>query len=125
MNENELTDKIIGATIEVHRSLGPGLLESAYQKCLARELAIREIDFETEKAIPLHYKGIDLECGYRIDFLIEGEIILELKSVNEILPIHKAQMLTYLWLVQRRLGLILNFNVPVLKDGIKRIVLDV
>lgn len=98
----------------MHRSLGPGLLESVYQRCLSRELDIREISFEIEKAIPLQYKGINLECGYRIDFLVEGEIILELKSVDEIIPVHMAQMLTYLRLLKRRLGLILNFNVPVL-----------
>ena len=124
MSENELTDRIIGAAIEVHRNLGPGLMESAYQKCLAREFGIQGIAFETERSIPLNYKGINLECGYRIDFLVEDAIILELKSVDKILPIHKAQMLTYLRLLRKRLGLVLNFNVPFLKDGINRIVLD-
>ena len=125
MAETKLTDKIIGAAIEVHRSLGPGLVESAYQKCLAREFDIQGIAFEVEKPIPLNYKGVNLECGYRADFIVEGDVILELKSVDKILPIHIAQMLTYLRLMGVRLGLILNFNVPVLKDGIKRIVLDV
>lgn len=125
MTETESTDKIIGAAIEVHRNLGPGLMESAYQKCLAREFDLQGIAFEVEKPIPLNYKGTKLECGYRADFLVEGKIILELKSVDKILPIHTAQMLTYLRLMRVRVGLILNFNVPVLKDGIKRIVLDV
>ena len=125
MTDTELTDRIIGAAIEVHRNLGPGLLESAYQKCLAREFDIQGLAFEIEKPIPLDYKGINLECGYRVDFLVEDNIILELKSVDKFLPIHTVQMLTYLRLIKKRVGLILNYNVAVLKDGIKRIVLDV
>lgn len=124
MNEDELSNVVIGAAIEVHRHLGPGLLETAYHQCLARELSLRKLSFETEKAIPLNYKGINLDCGYRLDFLVEGKLILELKAVEQILPIYDAQMLTYLKLTGCKLGMILNFNVPVLKDGIKRIVLD-
>jgi GxxExxY protein len=124
MNENELSNAIIGAAIEVHRHLGPGLLETAYQQSLARELSLRNLKFETEKPIPLNYKGINLDCAYRLDFMVEGKLILELKAVEKILPVFEAQMLTYLKLTGCKLGLIVNFNVPILKDGIKRIVLD-
>ena len=123
MNENSLSKEIIGAAIEVHRVLGPGLLESAYQNCLERELTLRDLKFEKEKQIPIEYKGIKLDCGYRLDFLVEGLVIIELKAVEKILPIHKAQVLTYLKLQNLKLGLILNFNVPMLKDGIKRLAL--
>ena len=124
MNENELSNIVIGAAIEVHQSLGPGLLETAYHQCLARELSLRDIAFEMEKPIPLKYKGISLDCGYRLDFLIEGKMIVELKATEKILPIHEAQMRTYLKLTGCKLGLILNFNVPVLRDGIKRLALE-
>jgi GxxExxY protein len=124
MNENELSNVVIGGAIEIHQHLGPGLLENAYHQCLARELSLRDIEFETEKAIPLEYKGIRLDCGYRLDFLIESKLILELKAVDKILPIHEAQMLTYLKLTGCKLGLILNFNVAVLREGIKRLALD-
>ena len=124
MNENELSNIVIGAAIEVHQHLGLGLLETAYHQCLARELSLRDIAYETEKPISLKYKGISLDCGYRLDFLIEGKLILELKAVEKILPIHEAQMITYLKLTECKLGLILNFNVAVLREGIKRIALD-
>lgn len=124
MNEDELSNVVIGAAVEVHRHLGPGLLEIAYHQCLARELSLRNLNFEMEKAIPLNYKGVNLECGYRLDFMIEDKLILELKAVEKILPLYEAQMLTYLKLTGRKLGLIMNFNVPVLKEGIKRIVLN-
>jgi GxxExxY protein len=124
MNENELSNIVIGAAIEVHQHLGPGLLEAGYHQCLATELSLRNISFEKEKPVPLTYKGIDLDCGYRLDFLIENKLVLELKAVEKILPIHEAQMLTYLKLTACKLGLILNFNVAVLREGIKRIVLD-
>lgn len=124
MNEDELSNIVIGAAIEVHRHLGPGLLETAYQQCLARELSLRDVSFEIEKSVPVDYKDIKLSCGYRLDFLVENKVVLELKSVDRFLPIHDAQMLTYLKLTGCKLGLILNFNVPVLKEGIKRIVLD-
>ena len=124
MNENELSNIVIGAAIEVHQHLGPGLLESAYRQCLARELSLRGIAYETEKAIPLKYKDLNLDCGYRLDFLIEGKLILELKAAERMLPIHEAQMITYLKLTECKLGLILNFNVAVLRKGIKRIALN-
>jgi GxxExxY protein len=124
MNEDELSNVIIGAAIDVHRHLRPGLLETAYQQCLARELSLRNIAFETEKAIPVKYKGVNLDCGYRLDFMVEDKVILELKAVEKLLPIHDAQMLTYLKLTGSKLGILLNFNAPVMRDGIKRVVLD-
>ena len=124
MNENELSNVVIGAAIEVHQHLGPGLLETAYHQCLAQELSLRDIAYETEKPIPLEYKGINLDCGYRLDFLIESKLILELKAVEKALPIHEAQMITYLKLTKCKLGLIFNFNAAVLREGIKRIALD-
>jgi GxxExxY protein len=118
--DQRLTEQIIGAAIEVHRALGPGLLESAYRTCLARELTIRGIPFETDRALPLAYKGIELECGYRLDFIVGGKVLLELKAVDRLLPIHEAQLLTYLRLSGLAVGLLINFNVPLLKDGIIR-----
>ena len=118
--KDELTGRIIGCAIEVHRNLGPGLLESAYQQCLARELSIHEIPFEIEKAIPVHYKGIEIDCGYRVDFLVEDRVILELKAVDSVTGIHKAQLLTYMKLANATTGLLINFNTKVLKDGIQR-----
>jgi GxxExxY protein len=115
-----ITEKVLGAAIEVHRQLGPGLLESTYEKCLAKELDLRKIRYERQKICPLLYKGLMLEEGYRIDFLVEDEVVLEIKSVNEIFSIHDAQILTYLRLLNLRRGLLLNFNVPILKTGIKR-----
>jgi len=120
---NLLTHRIIGCAIEVHKELGPGLLESVYQHCLAKEFKIQGIIFEAEKELPVMYKGTQLDCGYRMDFLIDKQIILELKSVNEILPIHEAQILTYMKLAKIRTGLLINFNVKLLKEGIKRFVL--
>ncbi len=121
--EQELTGQIIKAAIEVHRAIGPGLLESAYQACLAREFSLQGIGFEQEKALPVEYKGVCLDCGYRLDFLVGGKVVVELKAVDEIHPIHEAQLLTYLKLTGCRVGLLINFNVPVLKRGIRRIVL--
>jgi len=120
---NRLSQLIIGAAIEVHRSLGPGLLESAYQECLCRELFLREVPFERQQSLPLEYKGIRVECSYRLDLLVGGLVIVELKSAEGIDPIHEAQLLTYLRLSGLWLGLLINFNVPVLKNGIRRIVL--
>jgi GxxExxY protein len=117
---NELTRQIIGAAIEVHKLLGPGLLESAYEDCLCHELALRGIHFEKQKPIPLVYKGTKLECGFRLDLLVEGEVVVELKSVDGLGPIHEAIILTYLRLSGRSIGLLINFNVPVLKDGVRR-----
>ena len=121
--EKELTDRIIGAAIEVHRALGPGLLESAYQACLAREFSLRRVAFEREKPLPVEYKGVQLDCSYRLDFLVNDKVVVELKAVENVHPIHEAQLLTYLRLSGCRVGLLINFNVPVLKDGITRRVL--
>lgn len=121
--EEELTGAIIGAAIEVHKQLGPGLLESAYEECLCRELKLRGGVFERQKPLPLEYKGIRLDCGYRLDLLVEGRVIMEIKSAEALAPIHEAQMLTYFRLAAVKVGLLINFNVPVLKDGIKRFVL--
>ena len=114
---NEVTNAIIGAAIEVHKKLGPGLLESAYQECLAREFTLRSINFEKEKPLPVEYKGVRLECGYRLDFLVEGCVVVEIKSIEAIAPIHEAQLLTYLSLGGWKLGLLLNFNVNKLTEG--------
>jgi len=117
---NQLTHDVIGASIEVHRHLGPGLLESAYQECLCRELLLRGVPFERERPLPLEYKGIRLECGYRVDILVGGIVVVEVKSVEALAPIHDAQVLTYLRLGGWRVGLLINFNVVVLKNGIHR-----
>ena len=118
-----LTEQIIGCAIEVHRELGPGLLESAYEECLKFELESRGLSVERQVPLPVVYKGIRLDCGYRIDLVVGGLIILEIKCVDKLAPIHEAQLLTYLRLSSKRVGLILNFNVTVLKDGIVRKVL--
>lgn len=118
---NDLTGKVIGAAIEVHKVLGPGLLESAYEECLCHELKLKEIPFERQKDLPIEYKGIKLSCGYRLDIVVEKNLIVELKSCESLEPIHEAQLLTYLKLTGIKIGLLINFNVPVLKDGIKRL----
>ena len=123
MTDNELTHAIIGAAIEVHKNLGPGLLESTYEECLSHELSLRNFRFERQKPIPVVYKQTKLECGYRIDLLVESKVVVELKSVEGFAPIHEAIVLTYLRLAGHRLGLLINFNVPTLKDGIRRFVL--
>jgi GxxExxY protein len=122
MDINNLSSTIIGAAIEVHKALGPGLLESAYEECLCHELSLRGVSFERQKPLPVEYKGAKLDCGYRLDVIVENTIILELKSCEKIEPIHKAQLLTYLKLSGLHLGLLLNVNVPVMRDGIIRIV---
>ena len=122
MDINKLNSKIIGAAIEVHKALGPGLLESAYEECMCHELAFRGLSLERQKPLSVVYKGKRLDCGYRLDIVIANAIILELKSYEKIEPIHKAQLLTYLKLSGLSLGLLLNFNVPVMRDGIVRIV---
>jgi GxxExxY protein len=119
---NELTESVIGACIEIHRVLGPGLLESAYEECLCRELTLAGIGFERQKPLPVRYKEVNLDCGYRLDLVVEGKLIVELKAIDGLLPIHEAQLLTYLKLSGLTLGLLINFNVPILKSGIKRIV---
>jgi GxxExxY protein len=121
--EKETTEKIIGAALEVHRALGPGLLESTYQLCLAREFFLRNVVYAEQIPIPVVYKGVRLDCGYRIDFMVEDKVIVELKAVGMVLPVHEAQLLTYLKLTGLNVGLLINFNVPVLRQGIVRRVL--
>lgn len=117
---NELTHETIGAAIEVHRHLGPGLFESSYRECLCEELRLRGVSFRKECLVPLQYKGIRLEFGYRVDLLIEELIVVELKATERLMPVHEAQLLTYLRIGGWKAGLLINFNVPVLKDGIRR-----
>ncbi len=119
----QITEQIIGAAIEVHRELGPGLLESAYEACLSHELVERGIAFKRQWPLPVAYKGQLIDCGYRIDLLVAEEVIVELKSVEVLSPVHEAQLLTYLRLSKKRVGLLINFNVKVLTNGIKRRVL--
>src|SRR5919205_1838449 len=116
--EKDLTDKIIGAAIEVHKILGPGLLESSYQVCLEHESALRKIPFEHRVKLPMIYKGIELDAGYEIDLIYDKRVIVELKAVERVIPVHEAQLLTYMRLTGARVGLLINFNVPVRKDGI-------
>ncbi len=123
LEEKELTHDIVGAAIEVHRALGPGLLESAYEECLSYELRIRGLGYKRQVDLPLTYKGIRLECGDRLDVVVEDKVLLELKCVEKLLPIHEAQLLTYLRLSGMKVGLLMNFNVPVMRDGILRRVL--
>jgi GxxExxY protein len=120
---DELSGKVIGCAIEVHRALGPGLLESAYEKCLSSELSANNIHHSVQKKLPVKYKNIELDCNYCIDLLIENKLIIELKSVDAILPIHEAQILTYMKLAGIKTGLLINFNVSLLRDGIERFVL--
>lgn len=122
MKENEITEKIINCAIKVHKSLGPGLLESAYKECLHFEMNKNGLFIEKEKALPLVYEEVKLDCGYRADFFVESQIIVEIKSVDSLHDIHLAQTLTYLKLAKRRIGLLINFNVLLLKHGIKRVV---
>jgi len=119
---NKLSSEIIGSAIEVHREMGPGLLESVYEICLARELAERGIDFKRQVKIPVKYKTLQLDLDFRIDLLVEEEVVVEIKTVEMVLPIREAQLLTYLKLSKKKLGLIINFNQALLKDGIKRMV---
>ena len=120
---DELSNKVIGCAIEVHRELGPGLLESAYQQCLAAELSRCQIPYQLQLDLPVSYKGTRLDCGYRIDLLIDEQLIVELKCVDQLQKIHDAQILTYMRLARIRVGLLINFNVPLLKKGIKRFLL--
>ncbi len=118
-----MSHKVIGLAIEVHRGLGPGLLESAYEECLCYELKINDISFRRQVPLPVVYKSIKLDCGYRMDLVVDDKLIVELKTVEKLLPVHEAQLLTYLKLSGLRTGLLMNFNTPVLKDGIRRLVL--
>ncbi|MBU0716990.1 MAG: GxxExxY protein [Planctomycetes bacterium] len=121
---NEITEEVIGAAIAVHRLLGPGLLESAYEACLAYELADRGLAVEEQKSLPVIYRSVRVDCGYRIDLLVEGLVVVELKAVERLCPIHEAQLLSYLKLSGCRVGLLINFNVKLLKQGIRRMVND-
>ena len=121
---NQITDHIIGASIEVHRTLGPGLLESAYEACLAFELVDRGLNVEQQKPLPVIYRDVKLDCGYRLDILVEEMVIVEVKAVNRLEPIHEAQLLSYLKLSGSKVGLLINFNVRVLRDGIQRMVVN-
>ncbi len=122
MDINTLTGSIIGAAIEVHKALGPGLLESAYEECICREFEERGLRFQRQKPLPIVYKGVRLDCGYRLDIVVEDAVLLELKACERLEPIHHAQVLTYLKLSGLKLGLLMNFNVSVMKEGIVRIV---
>ena len=121
MEINDLTGEVIGAAIEVHKALGPGLLESTYEECLCIELGLRNIPFERQKEIPVEYKGVSLNHAYRLDIVVPNKLIVELKACESLEPIHDAQLLTYLKLSGIKVGLLINFNVPVLKEGIKRL----
>jgi len=120
--EDRITDKIIGAAIEVHRVLGPGLLESAYEECLCYELSLRELKFKRQVPLPVAYKGIKLACGYKMDLLVDDLVVVELKTVERLLQVHSAQLLSYLRLSGKPVGLLINFNSPTIKSGLKRIV---
>jgi len=120
----ELTEQILGSAIAVHRALGPGLLESAYEACLAFELVERRLRVERQASLPVVYRGVRIDCGYRIDLVVEAAVVVEIKAVERILPIHEAQILTYLRLSGLSIGLLLNFNVPLMKDGIRRFIQD-
>jgi GxxExxY protein len=120
MEINDITRIIIGCGIEVHKHLGPGLLESAYEECLVFELKQKGLRVERQKALPIQYKDIQLEYGYRIDLLVENTVVIELKSVDILHPLHEAQLLTYMKFAEKKVGLLMNFNVLVLKDGVKR-----
>lgn len=124
MHINDLTRQIIAAAIDVHRVLGPGLLESAYEECFCHDLKLRKIHFERQKSLPLTYKNVALDCGFRVDVLVSDAVVVEIKAVDALKPIHDAQLLTYLRLGGWKLGLLINFNVSVLKNGIKRFACD-
>ena len=121
MEINDLTGQVISAAIEVHKNLGPGLLESVYEECLCRELDLRKIPYERQRELPIEYKGLNLDCGYRLDIFVANRVIVELKACESLQPIHEAQLLTYLKMTDVKVGLLINFNVSLLKDGIKRI----
>ncbi len=118
---DSVTGDIIGAAIDVHRVLGPGLLESAYEACLSHELRLRQLNVEQQKPLPIFYKGVTLDCGYRVDIVVENQVIIEIKSVVGLAPIHEAQLLSYLKMSGYKIGLLINFNVKMLKDGVRRI----
>lgn len=118
--KQEVTQTVIGAAIEVHKALGPGMLESAYEECLCYELEMQGLQFKRQMPLPVVYKNVKLDCGYRLDLIVERSVLLELKSIKQLLPIHEAQLLTYLKLTKLKVGLLINFNVPLLRKGIVR-----
>ena len=118
---NQITETIIGAAIEVHKNLGPGMLESAYEACIAFELAERGLSCERQKPLPMVYKNVNLDCGYRLDLLVEGRVVVEIKAIEKLLPVHKAQLLSYLKLTGCKVGLLINFNTKKLIDGVARV----
>ena len=120
----EITREVIGAAIDIHRALGPGLLESAYQQCLCRELSLRRVPYVRQVALPLEYKGLKLDCSYRLDLLVASSVVVEVKAISALEPIHAAQLLTYMKLGGWGLGLLINFNVPLLRNGIRRMILS-
>jgi GxxExxY protein len=122
MNENEVARAVIGAAIEVHRALGPGLLESVYEECLAMELEMRRLSYNRQRRVDVQYKGRRVAAELRIDLLVEDQVIVELKAVEKLLPVHGAQLLSYLRVTGKSLGLLINFNVPLLRDGVRRVV---
>ena len=124
MDVNKVTENVIGASIDVHKSLGPGLLESVYEECLCYELEQRHIRFTRQHALPIKYKDVNLDCGHRIDLVVEGMVAVELKAVEKLLPLHDAQLLSYLKSGRWKVGLLINFNVPILKHGIRRKIID-
>ena len=124
MEINQVTEVVIGSAIDVHRALGPGLLESAYEECLFYELNLRGVDVRRQVGLPVIYKEVCLDAGYRLDLMIEDKVVVELKTVDKLMPIHDAQLLTYMKLIECSVGLLINFNVPVLKHGIRRKVLN-
>jgi GxxExxY protein len=123
LRHEDLTREIIGAAIEVHRTVGPGLLKGVYEECLCHELALRNLRFDRQLLVPVSYKGVTLDCGYQLDMLVDDTVILELKSVDRMHPIFEAQLLTYMRMLQKPVGLLINFNVPILRNGIVRKVL--
>jgi len=125
MRINDLTERVISAAIEVHRTLGPGLIESVYEECLCKELSLRQIPFVRQAGLPVEFKGCRLDCGFQIDLLIDDTLVIEIKSVDAIMPVHEAQLLTYMKLGGWKVGLLINFNVALLKQGIRRRVLNI
>jgi len=122
MHENEISERIIGCAIEVHRALGPGLLESAYEECLAAEMDAQGLHYDRQKPVPIVYRNIKLDCGYRVDFVVEGKVVVDLKALDLVPPVMYAQILTYVRLLDKRLGLLINFHVGQLSKGVKRVV---
>ncbi len=122
LHENDISGRIIGCAIEVHRALGPGLLESAYEECLAAEMQAQGLQFERQKSVPLVFRDVKLDCGYRVDFLVENKVVVELKALDILPPVMFSQVLTYVRLLDKRLGLLINFHVEILTKGVRRIV---